>query len=352
MIGKALMRGFLAAAAAVFAAATIAHAITIDLVPVGDPGNAADTRVMNDGTSGYGSVPCTYAIGKYEITAAQYTPFLNAVAKWEDTYGLYNSSMPGTCGIQQSPTPGNYTYSVASDWANRPVNYVSFWDAARFANWLHNGQPGLVTPVPQDQNSTEDGAYTLNGYTGSDGRTIGKNDRARFWIPSENEWYKAAYYKGGGTSAGYWAFPTRSDTLPSNILSNPDPGNNANFYDDVGTGNGTYTIGGPYWRTEVGAFTNSKSAYNTFDQGGNVWEWNDTVVEQGPGWSCRGIRGGDFADGWVNMHAYYRSNAGLEGGSSTGFRVAGVPEPGGIALLICGALAALLWRCRRRWQAL
>ena len=116
---------------------------------------------------GYGAVGYTYSIGKYEVTAGQYTEFLNAVAG-ADTYGLYNTDMwsntataarsSGLPGAARRATPTQY--SVAADCANRPVNYVSFWDACRFANWLHNGQP----TGPQGPGTTEDGAYTLNGY--------------------------------------------------------------------------------------------------------------------------------------------------------------------------------------------
>lgn len=110
-------------------------AITIDTVTIGDAGNSSDNR------TGYGSVSYTYNIGKYEVTAGQYCAFLNAVAK-TDTYGLYNSSMWSNtygCKIRQTGASGYYGYSVASDWANRPVNFVSFWDSCRLANWLGNG---------------------------------------------------------------------------------------------------------------------------------------------------------------------------------------------------------------------
>ena len=152
-----------------------------------------------------------------------------------DTYGLYNTSMWSNsygCKIQRSGTSGSYTYSVASDYANRPVNYVSWGDSARFANWLHNGQPGLITPVPQDQYSTEDGAYYLNGAT-TNAALLAVSRKAdwKWAITSEDEWYKAAYYKGGATNAGYWDYPTSSNTVPSNVLGTPtDPGNNATFY--------------------------------------------------------------------------------------------------------------------------
>ena len=148
-----------------------AQAVTIATVPVGNAGNAGELSGASV-PGGYGpdricgSVSYNYNIGKYEVTAAQYTDFLNKVAK-SDTYGLYHTNMAdvGTfgCNIRRDGSSGSYTYTVASDWANRPVNYVSFWDACRFANWLHNGQ---------GNGDTETGAYTLGGYNGPDGGTI------------------------------------------------------------------------------------------------------------------------------------------------------------------------------------
>ena len=144
--------------------------VLMETVPVGNPGNAGENSGESE-PGGYGpdricgAVGYAYNIGKYEVTAGQYTKFLNAVAA-TDTYGLYNTSMgdPYTyqvygCNIQRAGNPGSYTYSVDADWADRPVNYISWGDAARFANWTHNGQPtgmqGLAT--------TEDGSYLLNG---------------------------------------------------------------------------------------------------------------------------------------------------------------------------------------------
>jgi formylglycine-generating enzyme len=79
---------------------------------VGIAGNtAADTRVMNDGSSGYGQVDYAYGFGRYEATAAQYTAFLNAIAT-TDAYGLYNTAMAtdaAGCQIIRSGTSGSYT---------------------------------------------------------------------------------------------------------------------------------------------------------------------------------------------------------------------------------------------------
>ncbi len=140
-----------------------ASAVTIQWSAVGDPGNAADPATG----SLYGAVAYNYSIDKYEVTDSQYAAFLNAVAA-TDTYGLYNANMGSQVygGITQSGSPGLYSYSVKSGYDNLPVNYVSWGDAARFANWLQNGQPGLGGPaVAQDAASTEDGSYALNGAT-------------------------------------------------------------------------------------------------------------------------------------------------------------------------------------------
>jgi hypothetical protein len=188
---------------------------------------------------------------------------------------------PYGCNINRSGSDGNYMYSVTADWANRPVNYVSYWDAARFCNWLHNGQ---------GNGDTETGAYTLNGYNGTGGRGIVRNRVAKWFLPSENEWYKAAYYdprKPDG--AGYYRFPTKSDSRPDNALSATGT-NNANYY------HGDYTIGKPYYRTEVGAFKNSPSPYGTFDQGGNVCEWDEHIGYELTGYASRGFRGGAFGN--------------------------------------------------------
>jgi len=252
--------------------------ITMQYVTIGNPGNPDDVhKDFADRT--YGGVPYVYRVGKYEVTAAQYCAFLNAVAA-DDPYGLYDPAMMETiaggytgCRIQRYGSRGNYIYGVPADWANRPVNCVNFWSACRFANWLHNGQPA----GPQDANSTEDGAYTLNGYIGDDGRQITRNPGARVWIPSPDEWYKATYHNNDGVTGNYWDYPTRSDRRPSNDLKEPDPGNNANFF-VLSRGVKDYTIGAPYWRTEVGEFENSAGPYGTYDQAGNIREWTDALI--------------------------------------------------------------------------
>jgi formylglycine-generating enzyme required for sulfatase activity len=180
-----------------------------NFVTVGDVNNLADT-----GGSGHGSVSYSYAIGKYVVTNSEYVEFLNAVAAI-DTYSLYNSNMANVWGgITRSGTSGSYVYTVKTNYGNKPVNLVSWFDCARYCNWLHNAKP----TGSQNSITTEDGAYTLNGEISGD--AVPKNAGAKYHIPTGDEWYKAAYYKGGGTNAGYWDYATQSDSLPTCVAAN------------------------------------------------------------------------------------------------------------------------------------
>lgn len=300
-----------------------ALAVNIETVAVGNVGDAADTRYA---APGYGSVHYTYNIGKYEVTAGQYTEFLNAVAA-TDTYGLYMTSMANiwSCGISRSGSPGSYQYHVDAAFVNRPVNVVSWGDAARFANWLHNGQPTGM----QDATTTEDGAYTLNGATtNAELLTIVRSADWKWAITSEDEWYKAAYYNPFASS--YYKYPTSNDSFVYRDL-NDLSGNNANYYGV------TYPIDSPYYTTVVGQFKNSASPYGTFDQGGNVREWTEAVIG-----SHRGVRGGTFGDTYMSMLASIReSRSPADELIFTGFRVVEVPEPSMVVLLGLGVLGML-----------
>ena len=215
-----------------------ASAVTIAWTPVGNPGNAADTTVMNDGTSGYGSVAYNYSIDKYDVTNSQYVEFLNTKdASGADPLGLYNSGMsnPAYGGINYSAGNANGSkYSVMSGDGNHPVNAVTFYDTLRFANWLNNGG--------KTNSDTESGAYTLQGGTPtpSNANTITRSATATIFLPSENEWYKAAYYDPRTTAQGgppsdshYWLYPTSSNTAPTSSFPTATP-NSANINSRTG----------------------------------------------------------------------------------------------------------------------
>ena len=312
----------LALAAGVFPSPVFA-VVTIDWATVGNAGNATDPATG----SIYGAVAYEYKIARNETTIAQYAEFLNAVAA-TDTYGLYNPSMTTSFinGISQSGSPGSFTYSVAPGSGNKPITFVSWFDAARFTNWMHNGQPtGGQTAL-----TTEDGAYTLNGTVS--GVSVSRNVGATVWIPGENEWYKAAFYdptKNGG-AGGYWKHANQSDLMTTNSIGVAGAAN----YDD-----GDY-VGYPVMAlTDVGAYgANSDSFYGTNDQAGNVWEWNDAVVSG----SSRGLRGGGWGASDANLLSSFGGNYGPPVGedSSTGFRVATIPEPSAwiMTALFCAGL--------------
>ena len=271
-------------------------------------------------------------MSKTEVSNAQYVEFLNAVAK-TDSHGLYDPFM----GILQSGVSGSYTYSLKPDavgqgpgggdysYDNKPVTHVSFFDAMRFVNWLENDQP-IGT---QALGTTEDGVYLI-----SDGVSEVRSPNARYFIPREDEWYKAAFHKNDGVTGNYWDYPTESDLVPDNNLPSADTGNSAN-HRPIGGG---FTTGNPgYPLTDVGAYLNSQSSYGTFDQGGNLWEMTETLANP----STRIARGGYYS-GWSDlMAASYRSDFEPTFASeTTGFRVASIPEPSTLLLVILGAILA------------
>jgi formylglycine-generating enzyme required for sulfatase activity len=342
-----------------------ASAVTINTAYVGNVGNANDPLTGNL----YGGVSYDYRIGTTEVTVGQYTAFLNGVAA-TDTYGLYSPMMAtdlNIAGIARSGVSGSYTYSVMGS-ANHPVTYVSWADAARFSNWLNNGQPTGA----QSASTTEDGAYTLNGAISDAALTaVTRNSGATWFIPSESEWYKAAYHQStaqGGDADNYWLYPTGTNSTPysdqppgsdaptqsntANVGSNGNipgfPGNGFNEGYAV-TGSTIYSASQNYL-ADAGAYMLSASPYGTYDQGGNVWEWNETLITTVTTGSTRGLRGGS----WSDIAFFLRSsNRGSQSPSTEddynlGFRVATVPEPSSLVLAAFGLVGLAAWGYRRR----
>jgi sulfatase modifying factor 1 len=197
---------------------------------------------------------------------------------------------------------------VTSGFENKPVVYVSWFDAARFANWMMNGQGG---------GDMETGAYTLNGATSG---IITANIGAQVYLPSEDEWYKAAYYSAANTS--YSLYPNGQNTITRA---------DANYQN---TGGST---------TDVGSYSGDGSSYGTFDQGGNVSEWNDAVISD----SSRGLRGGSFYSNGGYLRASARGDVTPPVEVSTiGFRVASVPEPTSLLLTMLAGGVMLARRKR------
>ncbi len=321
-----LASGFLLAAAT-NALASPASAVSIDWVTVGDPGNACDDQPQGC----FGAVAYAYQIAKVEVTNDQYAEFLNAVGD-ADPNGLYNTNM-GTSvygGIMRSGGSGSFSYGVIAGRGNLPVTYASSFDALRFANWLQNGQPDTGA---QTIETTEGGAYTFAGAT-----TAGpRNPLATIFLASEHEWYKAAYYDALSTS--YFDYPAASNTLPACAAPSAAPNSaNCNF---AAPG---FTL------TDVGSYPGAASPYGTFDQGGNVSEWNEALLGGFPTTlpTTRVLRGGSFVEGASSTGASSRDAINPSTDQfDIGFRLVNVPEPGTGLLVLAGMLSLAGWRRRR-----
>jgi formylglycine-generating enzyme required for sulfatase activity len=218
-----------------------------------------------------------------EVTNLEYADFLNAVAD-ADPNALFNASMQSDArgGIQRTGTTPNFSYNVKANMGNKPVNFVSWLDTARYANWLHNGKP----TGPQGVATTETGAYDLT--VANPGTTAVRSPGALWFVPTDAEWARAAFYD----PAGDWLYPTRSNTAPAVASATPtgaisNPGLNVANYNDGADWNGqngnvtTVASGGP----------DSRSWYGTYDQGGNVREWTETLSG-----NRRMVRGGSWGD--------------------------------------------------------
>ena len=312
-----------------------AEATTLDWVTVGNPGNANDS-------TGYGAVGYTYRIGTYEVTNGQYAAFLNAVAK-TDTYGLYSTNMATFTygphprwGIGRTWNSDGYSYSPLPGSADMPVGWLTWFNAVRFTNWVANGQPTGT----QSGSTTENGAYALNGLmsgTGVARNSVNPNTGLAplAFIPTENEWYKAAYYSPvlNSGSGGYYLYATQSNIAPGNSIGSAP--NQANYIAVV-NGTGVYAVtqspSQDYYQTyytNVGTFAGSASYYGTFDQTGNQLEMVDAVRSG----SRLMTRGGDWLTGAEWSKSTFRGDGFSPeiGYLNNGFRLAMVNTIGTVA---------------------
>jgi formylglycine-generating enzyme len=355
-----------------------ASGVTMDWVTVGNTGNAgqaAGDPVTIWGSAVLGAVNYEYRIGKYEVTNAQYAEFLNAVdPSGSNSLELYSNQMTfntsGGINFNSGAGAGS-KYEVKAGRAMNPVIFVDYFDAVRFTNWTNNGGGNATT---------EDGAYTLQGNTAipSNASTISRNSGADVFLPSENEWYKAAYHKNDGNTANYWLYATKSDVAPysDNPLSinTPNPSNTGNVYGlDIDFGNqynDGFAVSGfdiyPDFTnalTDVGAYGLAVGPYGTFNQGDNVKEWNETLSIVSPGTAWASLAGGNWANGASSLNATIRffgpqydpptafavyNNVGFRLGAyadvidpGPGGGSSGIPEPSTLLLSALGAISLL-----------
>lgn len=282
-----------------------ANAFSIDFVTIGNPGNAADTTGAPNPA---GSVGYIYNIGKYEVSRDMIT----------------KANAAGSLGITLSDMS-----SFGGNGGNRPASGISWNEAARFVNYLNTSQGYQAA-----YNFTTSGAnanITLWGAGEYSGSNQFRHKDAYYFLPSMDEWYKAAY---GSPSGTWYNFANGSDSAPSAVAS----GTSGAVY-------GQTTAQGPADITNAGGL----SPYGTMAQSGNVWEWNESALDgsNNSATENRELRGGSWVNGSINLVASNRlDNVPTAESSLNGFRVASVPEPSSGLLVLLGLSAVL--RKRRR----
>ncbi|MBX9578124.1 MAG: formylglycine-generating enzyme family protein [Chthoniobacterales bacterium] len=274
--------------------ATPAEMNAINPVQVADAGNQGDPIAY-----GWGSVSYEFWIGKNDVTVGEYAIFLNAVAQ-KDPLHLYDARMwSDRWQLIQRLGPddqGNFHYQARAAASRYPIIFISYKNAQRYCNWLENGKPSGT----EIAGITETGTYDLTSSTA----TIAVAEKtATFRLPTNNEYHKVTYYKGGSLNAGFYKYPTQTDTLPTshsmdlNGTHNVNVGlrsqgtNGLNFLQNVGN---TIHLASFPNTTYDGCNPHSAGFYGTHDNGSNVAQWTSTTDGSG---SFLLVRGADW-DYW------------------------------------------------------
>lgn len=308
---------------------------------IGDAGNPGyDGQVRTDGfPGGRGSVGYTYRMSRLEVTTGQWLEYINTFTTQSDGMAFFLDE-PNRWGAQSDlsyPGPGR-RYALDPSHPNpamSPVAGLSWRDAARFCNWLHGGKssdPASLITGAYDTTTWGPGP-TPGTYTDAERHLPG----ARFWIPTLDEYLKAAYFdpnKNGAGQAGWWLYNNRSDTQPA-IGGAPGVGESS-----VGTGD---------WRIPLGSYSTT-SAYGLLDLSGGASEW---LEDQRPltagfpynerfwdgSWVDEPLQAGQTRDLATRIGA----SDPVSGLVSIGLRIASVPSPPS-AWLFAGAMLV----CKRR----
>jgi formylglycine-generating enzyme required for sulfatase activity len=314
----------LAALCFVALAVTSAHAdtfgsggntFTIGFVPIGNAGNASDTWF--NGIPQGGAVPYNFNMSTFAISQDQ---------------------------IVKATASGAISLGGGAWVGSQPAANVTWYQAAAFVNYL-NTSKGHAPAYNLDAGATTLTLWSSAQAWQAGGENLYRNKDAYYFLPSENEYYKAAYYdpnKVGG--AGYWRYATGSDTAPTPVASGTT----------AGTAVYKQTFGqGPAAVNSAGGL----SPYGTMGQTGNVWEWQETAIDRVNNSSSenRKVVGGAWFDQGGSLFTPPRATPPPPNppedpslsDASVGFRVASVPEPSAVvaSLLGLGVLAA-----RRRRQ--
>ena len=311
---------------------------------IGAVNNAAYGGVdpFNIGVTGRGSVGYAYSIGRFEVTTAQWVEFYNAVLARPDAISfpaqtLWTPTVWGAVRDTSYTGPGT-RYRVNPNVANAamlPVGGISWRTAAIYCNWLHNNKS-------TDASAFLSGAYDVSTFSGGFPTFTDQASRsagARYWIPSWDEWMKAAHFdpnrpNSDGSTGGWWLYPHMSDLAPTYGPPAGFPGGSAANQ----ANSGFNTPDDVEYRIPLGAYANVQSPWGLFDVAGGTAEWTETIYTlQGrmsrntPG----SARGEDAASAIFDVG----SNQPQLPFSRQGLRIAtSIPSPGTslvLALLTC-----------------
>jgi formylglycine-generating enzyme required for sulfatase activity len=224
----------------------------------------------------------------------------------------------------------------AGAWSgSQPAANISWYEAAAFVNFLNTNSGKTAAYALTFSNSQWSMALWSSEQAWTAGGTnLYRNKNAFYFLPSENEWYKAAYYNAAGTN--YFLYPTASSSAPGWVASGTEAG--TAVYKNAAS---------------VPALVDSAgglSPYGTMGQGGNVYEWNESAFAgtNSSSSEARAVRGGGWFDDVIFLRSSFRGSIGPAGeNGSIGFRVANVPEPSTYALLLMAGAGWLLWKRRK-----
>lgn len=310
------MKSTAALAAAVGLAATTALAqappdYDFQWAVIGDPGNPAYDGGLHGQTAGRGSVDYTFRMSRLEVTTSQWMEYVNTFSQ---VPGGVSFSLPTYWGATFDPTysgPGKrWKLKDVPHAEMLPVEGISWQEAARYTNWLHNGKQS-------DPASLETGAYDTSTW-GIDPTTGHRTDGgrlpgAKFWIPSLDEWLKAAHYdphKHGPGVGGWWLFPHGSDELIE--PGPPGVGETSAGWEPVPS----HLV----WYEPLGAYEDTQSPWGLWDVSGGTSEWLEEwgVLSQPTQRALDGARAG--TEGWFFMD---RADV-IAGGARPGSPIGGV----------------------------
>ncbi|MCE2815505.1 MAG: SUMF1/EgtB/PvdO family nonheme iron enzyme [Planctomycetaceae bacterium] len=286
----------------------VGNTFDMEFVTIGNPNNAADTK---GSPSSAGAVGYEYGIGKFEVS--------------EDMIEKYNANFG---------TANNLVITKDTRGTAKPATSVSWNEAARFVNWLNTSTGNQAAYKFTTSGVNDNIALWTSGDAGYDVNNKYRNSLAKYFLPSYNEWYKAAYYKP--TNSTYYNFANGSDTAPTPVAS--------------GTGAGTAVYEQSFDQGPADVMlAGGLSPYGVMGLGGNVFEWEESSEDlaNSSGFSLRGFRGG-FWDYSSNDLSSWTRNSDYPSNvyDSLGFRVASlsssappaVPEP---SMMVIGTLFGL-----------